>query len=100
VNVLLHGILARRRWPGGLAAWTFSALMLAPTSMAVWMGADLAPDRYTYLSGLGFATLARGAALTVIRGHARELQARGRSTEAEALLAEARALESGRPARR
>lgn len=60
-------ILARRRWPGGLAAWTFSALMLAPTSMAVRMGADLAPDRYTYLSGLGFATLAGSAALTVIQ---------------------------------
>jgi hypothetical protein len=60
-------ILARRPWPGGLAAWTFSALMLAPTGMAVRMGADLAPDRYTYLSGLGFATLAGGAALTVIR---------------------------------
>jgi hypothetical protein len=60
-------ILARRRWPGGLAAWTFSALMLAPMSMAVRMGADLAPDRYTYLSGLGFATLAGGAALTVIQ---------------------------------
>jgi hypothetical protein len=60
-------ILARRRWPGGLAAWTFSALMLAPTSLAVRMGADLAPDRYTYLSGLGFAALAGGAALTVIR---------------------------------
>jgi len=60
-------ILLRRRWPGGLAAWTFSALMLVPTSMAVRMGADLAPDRYTYLSGLGFAVLAGGAALGVGR---------------------------------
>jgi hypothetical protein len=57
----------RRRWPGGLAAWTFSVLMLAPTSAALRQGADLAPDRYSYLSGLGFAVVVGGAALGVIR---------------------------------
>jgi hypothetical protein len=57
----------RRWWPGGLAAWTFSILMLAPTSAVVRQGADLAPDRYSYLSGLGFAVLIGGAALAVIR---------------------------------
>ena len=60
-------IRLRRRWPGGLAAWTFSVLMLAPTSAVMRQGADLAPDRYTYLSGMGFAVLVGGGALCVIR---------------------------------
>jgi tetratricopeptide (TPR) repeat protein len=60
-------ILFRRRWPAGLAAWSFSALMLAPTSAIVRQGADLAPDRYSYLAGLGYALLAGGAVLAVIR---------------------------------
>ena len=69
VSVLL--VAMRRRWPGGLAAWMYSALMLAPTSMALRLGADLAPDRYSYLSGLGFATLAGGAVLLVVQRAAR-----------------------------
>ena len=60
-------IVFRRQWPAGLAAWTFSALMLAPTSTVVRQGVDLAPDRYSYLAGLGFALLAGGAVLGVIR---------------------------------
>lgn len=64
VTVVL--IVLRQRWPAGLAAWTFSALMLAPTSVAARRGADLAPDRYSYLAGLGFAILVGGAALGLI----------------------------------
>jgi protein O-mannosyl-transferase len=60
-------IVLRRRWPGGLAAWAFSALMLAPTSVALRKTSDLAPDRYSYLAGLGFAVLVGGAVLSVIR---------------------------------
>ncbi|HJR02908.1 MAG TPA: tetratricopeptide repeat protein [Methylomirabilota bacterium] len=60
-------IRLRHRWPGGLAAWTFSVLMLAPTSVVMRQGADLAPDRYTYLSGMGFAVLVGGGALRVIQ---------------------------------
>jgi tetratricopeptide (TPR) repeat protein len=69
VAVLLTGLLIilRRVWPAGLAAWIFSALMLAPISAAVRQGADLAPDRYSYIAGLGFAVLAGGAALAVVR---------------------------------
>jgi hypothetical protein len=59
-------ILLRRRWPSGLAAWTLSVLILAPTSAVVRQGADLAPDRYTYLAGLGFAVLAGGGTLGVV----------------------------------
>lgn len=68
VAVLLTGLLItlRRVWPAGLAAWISSALMLAPVSAAVRQGADLAPDRYSYLAGLGFAVVAGGAALSVI----------------------------------
>lgn len=42
----------------------------------------------------------RSQRVQALRGHARELQARGRHAEADALLAEVRALESERPARR
>ncbi len=55
VTAVLIGL--RKRWPGGLAAWAFSVLMLAPTSAVVRQGVDLSPDRYTYLSGMGFAVL-------------------------------------------
>ena len=51
----------RRRWPGGLAAWVYSALLVLPVSGAVHAGYQLAHDRYSYLSGLGFAVLAGGA---------------------------------------
>jgi hypothetical protein len=60
-------IALRARWPGGLAAWMFSVLMLAPTSAVVRQGVDLVPDRYSYLSGMGFAVLVGGGALGVIR---------------------------------
>ena len=60
-------LVLRRRWPGGLAAWTFSVLMLVPLSAGVRKTSDLAPDRYTYLAGLGFAVLIAAAVLGVIR---------------------------------
>jgi tetratricopeptide (TPR) repeat protein len=65
VTAVLIGL--RTQWPGGLAAWMFSVLMLAPTSAVVRQGVDLAPDRYSYLSGMGFAVLVGGAAHGVIR---------------------------------
>ncbi|MEK7372516.1 MAG: hypothetical protein AAB265_13790 [candidate division NC10 bacterium] len=63
--VLVTGVLValRRRWPAGLAAWAHSAIVLAPVSGIVHAGYQLAHDRYSYLSGLGFATLV-GAGLT------------------------------------
>ena len=60
VTVLL--VALRRRWPGLLAAWLYSALMVLPVVGPVHAGHQLANDRYSYLSGLGFAVLA-GAAL-------------------------------------
>ena len=69
-------IVLWRRWPAGLTVWAFSELMLAPASAAVRLGVDLAPDRYSYLSGLGFAMLAGGAALGAIRFARRQPLAR------------------------
>lgn len=71
----------RRRWPAGLAAWTFSGLMLAPMSAAMRQGADLAPDRYSYLAGLGYAMLVGSAAFVMAR-----LVRSGRSSRATAGL--------------
>ena len=69
VTALLWAL--RRGFPAGLAAWTLSVLMLLPISGIVHSGHQLAHDRYSYLSGLGFAALAGG-------GLARLLDARSR----------------------
>jgi Flp pilus assembly protein TadD len=58
-------LLARRRLPGALAAWLHSIIVLAPVSGIAHAGHQLAHDRYSYLSGLGFAVLA-GAGVTWI----------------------------------
>ncbi|HLF47763.1 MAG TPA: hypothetical protein VJA45_00195 [Methylomirabilota bacterium] len=59
-------VLARRRWPAGLAAWVYSALMVLPVSGIVHSGHQLAHDRYSYLSGLGFALLGGGVVAWVM----------------------------------
>jgi Flp pilus assembly protein TadD len=51
-------LLGRRRLPGALAAWLHSMIVLAPVSGIAHAGHQLAHDRYSYLSGLGFAVLA------------------------------------------
>jgi tetratricopeptide (TPR) repeat protein len=60
-------ILARRRWPAGLATWVCSVIMLAPTSVALRLGADLAPDRYSYLPALPFSMLLGAAVVWIAR---------------------------------
>ncbi|MDO8476467.1 MAG: tetratricopeptide repeat protein [Candidatus Rokubacteria bacterium] len=69
VTALLWAL--RRVFPAGLAAWALSVLILLPISGIVHAGNQLAHDRYSYLSGLGFAALAGG-------GLARLLDARSR----------------------
>jgi hypothetical protein len=60
-------IVFRRQWPGVLAAWAYSAIMVLPVSGVVHAGYQLAHDRYSYLSGLGFTVLA-GAVLAWVLG--------------------------------
>src|SRR5437660_3640134 len=49
------------RWPAGLAAYAWYAIMLVPVGGLVHSGHQLAHDRYSYLSCLSFAVLAGGA---------------------------------------
>ena len=60
-------VAARRRWPAGLAAWLHSAIAVAPVSGILHAGNQLAHDRFSYVSGLGFALLAGGAAAWLVR---------------------------------
>jgi hypothetical protein len=71
ISVIL--VLARRRRPAGLAAWIYSALMILPVSGVVHSGSQLVNDRYTYLSGIGFALVGGATLWTGIR-----LRERGR----------------------
>lgn len=80
-------VALRRRWPAGLAAWVYSAVMVLPTSGVVHAGFQLAHDRYSYLSGLGFAVVA-GAGLARILG----VGAAGRLRPVVVVLASAAAL--------
>jgi tetratricopeptide (TPR) repeat protein len=70
-TALITGLLVglRRQWPAGLAAWAYSAAMLLPLVGPLHTGNQLAHDRYSYLSGLGFAALA-GAGLACVLGAA------------------------------
>ena len=63
-------VLLRRRAPWALAAWAYSALVLLPASGIVHAGFQLAHDRYSYLSGLGFAVIAGGAVWALLRAGA------------------------------
>lgn len=64
-------VALRRRWPGGLAAWAFSALMILPLSGVVHAGFQLVQDRWSYLSGMGFNLLAGGGIAWLLDARAR-----------------------------
>ena len=61
---------ARRRFPAGLAVWSAYLTTLIPMLGIVTIGRQVAADRNTYLSCLGWAVLAGGALLS-LRRHAR-----------------------------
>ena len=58
-------VLLRRRWPAGLAAWTYYVIAMIPVTAVAHSGLQLTADRYTYLAGLGWALLAGGGVMTL-----------------------------------
>jgi tetratricopeptide (TPR) repeat protein len=57
VLVTLAALLAYRRWPAGLIAWASYVVLLAPVIGVLHNGAQIAADRYTYLSCAPWAIL-------------------------------------------
>ncbi len=64
-------VALRRRWPAGLAAWTYSALMILPLSGVIHVGFQLVQDRWSYLSGMGFVLTAGGGLAWLLEARAR-----------------------------
>jgi len=58
------------RWPAGLAAYAWYAIVLAPVGGLVHAGHQLAHDRYSYLSCLPFAVLVGSGVVWLIGVHA------------------------------
>ena len=65
--------LLRRRWPAGLAIWTFYLVMLAPVAGFVHTGNHLGADRNTYVPGMAFALPVGALAMTIVRAQRRGL---------------------------
>jgi protein O-mannosyl-transferase len=63
-------VAVARRWPAGLAAGAWYAIVLAPVGGLVHAGFQLAHDRYSYLSCLPFAILVGAAMTWLIGAHA------------------------------
>ena len=70
VLVTLAAILGYRRWPAGLIAWATYIVLLAPVVGVLHNGAQIAADRYTYLSCAPWAILG-GAGVAWCRHAAR-----------------------------
>jgi tetratricopeptide (TPR) repeat protein len=69
VSLVTAGLLlARRRWPGGLAVGLAYAVTLAPVSGLIHAGPQLVADRFSYLPSLGLCLLpGAGVALALTR---------------------------------
>jgi Tfp pilus assembly protein PilF len=65
ISVLL--LVLRRPWPGGLAVWVYYGIILGPVAGLVHAGYQLAHDRYSYLSCLGWALLVGAALGSIVR---------------------------------
>ncbi len=72
VGIITGGfLLMRRKWPAGLAVWVAYGVMLAPVSgFPFHVGAQIAQDRYSYLSCLGWALLVGAGGCAVVRARA------------------------------
>lgn len=58
IAITLAAIAGYRRWPAGLIAWASYVVLLAPVVGILHNGAQVAADRYTYLSCAPWAILA------------------------------------------
>jgi hypothetical protein len=67
VGASLLVLALRTRWPAGLAASTYYALVLSPVSGVVLLGPQLVADRYSYLSCLGWAMLVGAGVGALVR---------------------------------
>jgi Tfp pilus assembly protein PilF len=81
--VTLTALLGYRRWPAGLIAWASYVVLLAPVLGILHNGAQIAADRYTYLSCTPWAILG-GAGVTWCR-HAALRRTLSRPVEAAVL---------------
>lgn len=63
-------VLLGRRWPGALASWIWYVVAIAPVGGLVHAGFQLAHDRYSYLSCLGWAVLLGGLPIWLLRARA------------------------------
>ncbi len=70
VAISLALLALHRRWPAGLAVWVHHGLILGPVSGIVHAGFQLAHDRYSYLSCLGWALLVGAAVGRIARAAA------------------------------
>jgi Flp pilus assembly protein TadD len=66
VMVTFTLIALAHRWPAGLAAYAWYAIVLAPVGGLVHAGHQLAHDRYSYVSCLPFAVLLGGGVVWLI----------------------------------
>jgi protein O-mannosyl-transferase len=70
VTISLAVLAIRRSCPAGLAVWVYYGVIIAPVSGIVHSGYQLAHDRYSYLSCLGWALLVGAAVGSVARAAA------------------------------
>jgi tetratricopeptide (TPR) repeat protein len=75
VSISATAVALRRSFPAGLALWVYYGVMVGPVSGIVHVGFQIAHDRYSYLSCLGWAlfvgavagSIARAAATRAVR---------------------------------
>jgi tetratricopeptide (TPR) repeat protein len=65
ITVALYWL--RRRWPAGLACWTYYVVLLAPVLGIAQSGPQFVADRYSYLSCMSLAILGGGGFFSLWR---------------------------------
>jgi tetratricopeptide (TPR) repeat protein len=83
VTLALFGL--RRRWPAGLAAWTWYVIALAPFMSLAHAGQQITADRYSYLASWGWALALGGGMGAALRAAGRGRAAAGALTAGGAI---------------